>query len=50
MATQIAPTPIIRGQAAIKIYQEANQKSNPVSKDRAEALKRKFSEKLNDRL
>ena len=46
MATQIAPTPIIKGKEAVKIYQEANRKFGAASKNGAEALKIKFSGKL----
>lgn len=46
MATQIASTPIIRGQEAVKIYKEANQKFGPASKNGAEALRAKFRGKL----
>lgn len=48
MATQIASTPIIRGQQAVKIYHEANQKPKVASKIRAEILKKKFTEKLKN--
>ncbi len=46
MATQIAPTPIIRGPEAVKIYREANQKFGTASKKGAEALRAKFRGKL----
>ena len=38
MATQIAPTPVVRGNEAVKIYKEANQKRKDASKTAAEAL------------
>ncbi|MCR5788880.1 MAG: hypothetical protein K6G83_03245 [Lachnospiraceae bacterium] len=46
MATQIAPTPVVKGTAAVKIYKEANQKRSQASKNGAEKLKIKFSQKL----
>ena len=46
MATQIAPTPVVKGTAAVKIYKEANQKRSQASKNGAEKLKTKFSKKL----
>ena len=46
MATQIAPTPVVKGTAAVKIYKEANQKRSQASKNGAERLKNKFSKKL----
>lgn len=46
MATQIASTPVIKGIAAIKIFEEANQKRNKEAKNGAEKLKLKFSRKL----
>ena len=46
MATQIAPTPVVKGTAAVKIYKEANQKRSQASKNGAEKLKQKFSKKL----
>ena len=36
MATQIAPTPVVKGTAAVKIYKEANQKRSQASKNGAE--------------
>ena len=42
MPTQIAPTPIIRGPEAEKIYQEANQKRTEAAKMSAEKLRAKF--------
>ena len=47
MATQIAPTPVVKGTAAVKIYKEANQKRSQASKNGAEKLKIKFSKKLD---
>ena len=47
MATQIAPTPVVKGTAAVKIYTEANQKRSQASKNGAEKLKIKFSKKLD---
>ena len=46
MATQIAPTPVVTGTAAVKIFKEANQKRSQASKNGAEKLKLKFSKKL----
>ena len=46
MATQIAPTPVVKGTAAVKIYKEANQKRSQASKNGAEKLKIKFCKKL----
>ena len=46
MATQIAPTPVVKGPAAVKIYREANQKRSQASKGGAEKLKLKFGKKL----
>ena len=46
MATQIAPTPVVKGAAAVKIYMEANQKRTQASKKGAEKLKSKFGKKL----
>lgn len=53
MATQIAPTPIVKGQAAKIIYTQANQKRTEASKKGAVKLIAKFSgkvKKTNDRL
>lgn len=46
MATQIAPTPVVKGAAAVKIYKEANTKRSQASKRGAEKLRRKFSDKI----
>lgn len=46
MATQIAPTPVVKGTAAVKIYKEANQKRSQASKNRAEKLKNKCDGRL----
>ncbi|MBR1568173.1 MAG: hypothetical protein IJ648_04355 [Lachnospiraceae bacterium] len=46
MATQIAPTPVVKGTAAEKIYKEANQNRSQASKYGAEKLKTKFSKKM----
>ncbi len=46
MATQIAPTPIVKGQAAVKIYTQANQKRTEASKRGAIKLMNKFSGKV----
>ena len=35
MATQIAPTPVVKGTAAVKIYKEANQKRSQASENGA---------------
>ena len=40
MATQIAPTPVIKGSEALKIYLEANRKPSP----KAENGKKKLAE------
>ena len=47
MATQIAPTSVVKGDAAVKIYKEASQKRSQASKNGAEKLKIKFSNKVN---
>ena len=46
MATQIAPTPVVKGAAAVKIYNETNQKRSQAAKNGAEKLKIKFSNRL----
>lgn len=46
MATQIAPTPIVKGQAAAKIYAQANQKRSEASKRGAIKLVNKFIGKV----
>ena len=46
MATQIAPTPIVKGQAAKTIYAQANQKRTEASKKGAVKLMEKFSGKV----
>lgn len=46
MATQIAPTPVVKGAMAVKIYKEANQKRSQASKDGAEKLKAKFENRF----
>ena len=48
MATQIASTPIIRGQQAVKIYHEANQKPNVASRIGVGILRNKFADKLKN--
>lgn len=50
MATQIASTPTIKGEMALKIYNEANQKKSEKSKEGAILLMNKFKgkERLND--
>ena len=39
MVTQIAPTPVVKGTEAVKIYKEADQKRSQVSKNGAEKLR-----------
>jgi hypothetical protein len=46
MATQIAPTPIVKGQAAIRIYAQANQMRSEASEKGAIKLMEKFSGKV----
>lgn len=46
MATQIAPTPVVKGAAAVRIYKEASQKRSQASKDGAAKLRLKFGRKL----
>ena len=48
MATQIAPTPVVKGTTAIKIYKEPNQIRNQASKNGTEKLKQKFSKKNDE--
>lgn len=50
MATQIASTPIVKGQEALKIHAEANKPRTPASKQGADKLLAKFSKrvKVND--
>lgn len=43
MATQIAATPVIKGNQAKKIYQEANKKPSEKAKLGAEVLAKKFA-------
>jgi hypothetical protein len=47
MATQIAPTPIVKGKEAVKIYNQANQVRTEASKKGAVKLMKKFSGKDN---
>lgn len=49
MATQIAPTPIVKGQAAKIIYTQANQKRTEASKKGAVKLMAKFSGKVKNK-
>lgn len=49
MATQIAPTPIVRGQAAKTIYIQANQKRTEASKKGAAKLMKKFRRKMQNK-
>lgn len=42
MATQKAPTPVIKGQEAVKIYKEVNRKSSGKSKTGVEKLNNLF--------
>jgi len=46
MATQIAPTPVVKGSVAVKIYAEANQKRSEASRKGAQKLAEKFSIKV----
>lgn len=46
MTTQIAPTPVVKGQAAKIIYNQANQKRTEASKQGAAKLMEKFSGKV----
>ena len=46
MAAQIAPTPIVKGQDAVRIYVQANQKRTEASKKGADKLMEKFSRKV----
>ena len=43
MATQIAPTPVVKGQAATVIYKEMQRKHTQASKRGAQILISKFS-------
>lgn len=43
MATQLAPTPVIKGQAAKIIYKEMQRKPTPAPKQGAQLLAAKFS-------
>lgn len=49
MATQIASTPVVKGQEAIKIYAEANKLRTPASKRGADKLTEKFSKKVRNK-
>lgn len=42
MATQIAPTPVVRGKAAEEILKEMRRKPTPASKEGAKILASKF--------
>lgn len=42
MATQIAPTPVIRGKEAVTVYREANRKTSEKAKRGAAHLASKF--------
>ena len=48
MATQIAPTPIVKGKAAEIIHFQANQKITEASKKGAVKLMSKFSGKVKN--
>ena len=43
MATQLAPTPVVRGKAAEAIYKEMRRKPTEASKQGAQILISKFS-------
>lgn len=46
MATQIASTPVVKGEIAVKVYKEANQKRSEASQRGAQKLATKFSKKV----
>jgi hypothetical protein len=43
MATQLAPTPVVKGEAAAAIYKEMRRKPTQASKQGAQILISKFS-------
>ena len=47
MAAQIDSTPIVKGEAALKIYNEANKKGTEASKKGVEKLRKEFKEIFN---
>lgn len=49
MATQIASTPVIKGEMAVKIYKEANQKRSEASQRGAQKLAAKFNTKIKNK-
>ena len=49
MATQIASTPVVKGQSAMKIFAEANTKRTSASKQGADKLMSKFNKKVKQR-
>lgn len=46
MATQIAPTPIVRGPEAVRILKEANRKPSQEAKQGAEKLAKMFEKMM----
>lgn len=48
MATQIAPTPLVKGEAAKKIYKEMQRKPTQASKKGAKILFSKFSKMVKE--
>lgn len=46
MATQLAPTPVVKGEAAKIIYKEMQRKPTEASKKGAKILADKFSNKV----
>ncbi len=46
MATQIAPTPTVKGPTAVKIWKEVHQKPTEAAKRGAEKLREKYSGKF----
>lgn len=47
MATQIAPTPVVKGKAAAVIYKEMQRKPTQASKQGARILMAKFDKMVN---
>ena len=48
MATQIAPTPLVKGESAKKIYKEMQRKPTQASKKGAKILSSKFSKMVKE--
>ena len=48
MATQIAPTPLVKGEAAKKIYKEMQRRPTQASKKGAKILFSKFSKMVKE--